>query len=202
MNTSNVTVIKQRLSLLALLFLVILAPAGLFAEGEIITEIEVRGQRRIEESAILSNVRSRVGDYFSSQRISEDIKSIFKMGYFNDVKVELSSGDLGPQLTFIVKERPFIREIKIEGNKELREEGIREVISVRESTLFNMDRVRDTKEKITKLYEEKGFFLADIFHRLDEKGDADHPGQEPGLSGRVHPVPGFQEAHEPPYPSR
>ncbi|MBE9503995.1 MAG: outer membrane protein assembly factor BamA [Proteobacteria bacterium] len=171
MNTSNETITKSRLLILILLFLVILPPAGLFAEGEIITKLEVQGQRRIEESAILSNVRSRVGDYFSTERVSEDIKRIFKMGYFDDVKVDLSSGELGPQLTFIVKERPFIREIKIEGNKELKEEGIREVITVRESTIFNMDRVRDTKEKIVKLYEEKGFFLADISHRLDEKGD-------------------------------
>ena len=171
MNTSNETITKSRLLFLILTFLVILAPASLFAEGEIITKIEVQGQRRIEESAILSNVRSRVGDYFSNERISEDIKRIFKMGYFDDIKVDLSSGELGPQLIFIVKERTFIREIKIEGNKQLKEEVIRDVVAVRESTIFNMDSVRDTKEKIAKLYEEKGFFLADIFHRLDGKGD-------------------------------
>lgn len=146
-------------------------PERLLAEGEIITRIEVNGNRRIETDAILSNVKSRVGDYYSRSTVSEDIKRVFRMGYFDDVKVEHSTGDLGPQLTFIVKERAFIREIKIEGNKELKEETVNDVITVRDNTIFNMERVKESKNKIRELYEEKGYFLADISHRLDELGD-------------------------------
>lgn len=144
---------------------------GLKGEGKIVTSIEVQGQRRIEKGAILSHAKSRVGGYFSRETVSEDIKSIFKMGYFEDVKVDLSEGDLGPKLTFIVKERILVRSVRVEGNAELKKETVSEVITVRPDTIYSMEKIRDSEEKISELYEEKGFFLADITHRLDYDGD-------------------------------
>jgi len=141
------------------------------AEGKIITSIEVKGQRRIEKGAILSHAKSRVGGYFSRKTVAEDIKSIFRLGYFEDVKADLSEGALGPQLTFIVKERILISSVRVEGNAELKKETVTDVITVRPDTIYNMDRIKESEKKIAELYEEKGFFLADITHRLDYKGD-------------------------------
>ena len=148
-----------------------LFPERVSAEEEIITKIEVRGDKRIEPAAILSNVKSRVGDYFSRETVSEDIKRIFRMGYFDDVQVERIFGNLGPQLIYVVKERPFVREIKIKGNKDVTKESIREVITARTSTLFSSDMAKETEKNIEELYSEKGFFLADISHYLEEDGD-------------------------------
>ncbi|MBE9536565.1 MAG: outer membrane protein assembly factor BamA [Proteobacteria bacterium] len=165
-----------RHSLAALTFLLISPTANIDAgefqsEGKIITSIEVKGQRRIEKGAILSHAKSRVGGYFSRKTVSEDIKSIFQMGYFEDVKADLSEGDLGPKLTFIVKERILIRSVRVEGTVELKKETVMAVITVRPDTIYSMDKIRESEEEVSELYEEKGFFLADITHRLDYDGD-------------------------------
>ena len=120
MNTSRIKPIKHIISLLILFVIAAIAPATLFAEGEIITRIEMEGERRIEEGAILANIESRVGDYFSREMLSEDIKRVFKMGYFNDIKVDVSGDKLRPVLTFIVTERPYIKEIRVEGNDKVK----------------------------------------------------------------------------------
>lgn len=141
------------------------------ADDEIITELKVEGNRRVGSDAILANIKSRVGGYFSRETVSEDIKRIYKMGYFQDVKADYSTGDLGPILKFIVKERPFIRDIKIEGNDDLGTDKINEVLTVRKNTLFGIERVRESQDKIKEVYAERGFFLADVTYRLDEYGD-------------------------------
>ncbi|MDH3974458.1 MAG: outer membrane protein assembly factor BamA [Deltaproteobacteria bacterium] len=140
-----------------------------FAEEEIITKIEVKGNKRIEADAILSVIDSRVGDYLSKEKVSQDIKNIFKMGYFGNVKVDLSTGDLGPLLTITVEERPFISSIAYEGWSEVTEESIKEVVHIKPYTIFSEEKVREAEKKLEELYEEKGFFLAHISHRLEVK---------------------------------
>lgn len=146
-------------------FFLISATAS-FAEEEIITTMEVKGNTRIETDAILALLGSRVGAYLSAETISEDLKKIFKMGYFKDVKADLSTGDLGPKITFIVKERPFIEKVTFEGNLEVELGSLKDVLTVRPFTIFSLERVKETELKIEELYEEKGFFLADVSHHL------------------------------------
>ena len=144
-----------------------LAPiSNLVAEQDIITAMAVKGNVRIESGAILAVIDSRVGAYLSAEIISDDLKKIFNMGYFKDVKVDLSTGDLGPKLTFIVEERPFVEKVTIEGNVELEIETLKDALSVRPFTIFNIEKVRETEEKIERIYKEKGYFLADVTHHL------------------------------------
>ena len=147
------------------LFFHVSAPAA-FAEEEIITAMEVKGNIRIETDAILATLGSRVGAYLSAETVSEDLKKIFKMGYFKSVKADLSTGDLGPRITFIVEERPFIEKVTFEGNSEIELEALKDVLTVRPFTIFSLDEVKKTELKVETLYEEKGFFLADVSHHL------------------------------------
>jgi len=47
-----------------------------------IAGIEIRGNRKIEASVILMQIKSKVGNNFSEADVASDIKTIFKMGYF------------------------------------------------------------------------------------------------------------------------
>ena len=44
--------------------------------------------------------------------VEQDVKAIFRMGFFDDVQAELSPDGV---LTYAVKEKPYIREVKIQG---------------------------------------------------------------------------------------
>ena len=47
-----------------------------------IIEIRVQGNRKIETLTILSKIESKVGSPFLPERVSEDIDSIFSLGFF------------------------------------------------------------------------------------------------------------------------
>src|SRR5208283_3348900 len=57
----------------------ILTRAGLVQK---IVKIEIKGNRKIEASAIIQQIKSKVGKPYWEADISADIKTIFKMGYF------------------------------------------------------------------------------------------------------------------------
>ncbi|MBI5180714.1 MAG: hypothetical protein HZA05_04850, partial [Nitrospirae bacterium] len=59
-----------------------------FAEEIKIKYIEVMGNKRVNTSTIRSKIKIKEGDVFSPEKLREDIKSIFQMGFFDDVKVE------------------------------------------------------------------------------------------------------------------
>src|SRR6266516_7050109 len=95
-----------------------------WAEGEKITELVIKGNRRIEPAVILNAVKLKAGDSLDIERVESDIRAIFKLGYFQDVKAETEKSDKGVILIYAVTERPIVREVRIEGSKEITAEKI------------------------------------------------------------------------------
>ena len=69
-------------------------------------EIRIEGNERIEDAAILPNISSKIGDTFIPKAISEDLKAVYQMGYFDDVRVRTVDVANGKVVTFQVKEKP------------------------------------------------------------------------------------------------
>src|SRR5512137_2923897 len=55
-----------------------------------IAQVAFKGNRKIEGSAIQNAIKSAKGKVYSAEDLSQDVKSIYKMGYFNDVQAEVS----------------------------------------------------------------------------------------------------------------
>src|SRR5690606_50062 len=73
----------------------VLAPAEpgrvRLAQGEEagrVVRIEVEGARRAEPEAIRDAMRTRAGDILDLDRVREDIRRIFALGFFSDVRIE------------------------------------------------------------------------------------------------------------------
>ncbi len=144
-----------------------LAIGKVFVRKEIIGRIDVAGNKRIEKEAILARIKSREGEPFSRERIEEDLKAIYGMGYFSDVVVDIVDTAGGKEVTFIVKERPLIREVGIGGNREIKKEKIEEVIETKPHTVLNLTLIKEDMERIKALYRSEGFYLAEVDYRID-----------------------------------
>ena len=83
----------------------------------LVKEIGVQGNRRVQEAVILGRVGAKIGTPFVANRTAEDIRAIFSLGFFDDVQVKVEDFEGGVKLTFVVVERPFVRDIVFAGNK-------------------------------------------------------------------------------------
>lgn len=151
------------------LALTVFAAAGALAEPEKIAEITVKGNRRIDASAILLAVKSKPGDTMDLDRVNDDLRAIYRLGHFQDVKAESETTDKGTTLIFVVEERPIVREIKIEGNKELSTDKVREVLEIKANTPFSPTDLTKSISKVKKLYADEGYYLAEVNGTTEKK---------------------------------
>lgn len=131
-------------------------------ELPLVNSIEVKGLRRIEEGAVKSKISQKVGEPLSNQKISEDIKNIFKMGYFDDVKTEIETLEGGIRLTYAVKEKPTVIKVEFQGNEEIKDDKLREKITVTVGAIADTTLIQDNAGKIQLLYEEEGYWAAKV----------------------------------------
>lgn len=152
-------------------FLLRFPAVGQAQEAPIIKQIDIQGNRKVETDAIRQRIQTRVGDPFSSERVREEVGQIFKMGFFDDVMVEAEDLEGGLRLIYVVKEKPSIRSIRIEGAEELNEEDIRDRIDVVAGTVFEPQAIGRNVDKIRAYYGEEGFYTAEVTGRTDQVSD-------------------------------
>ncbi|WP_243374147.1 outer membrane protein assembly factor BamA [Geotalea sp. SG265] len=144
-----------------------------FADGEKIAKLQIKGNRRIESAAIQKVIKLKEGDTLFADQVDSDVRAIFKLGYFEDVQATLDKTDTGAVLTYQVTEKPVVREIKIEGNKELSLEKIKEALEIKQNTIFSPKDLTKSIRKVKKLYADEGYYLAEIDSSIEKRSAAE-----------------------------
>jgi len=127
-----------------------------------INSIEIRGIKRIDETAIKSKISQKIGEPLSQEKTNEDIKNIYKMGYFDDVRAEIEPFEGGIKLIYIVKEKPTIIKIEFQGNKEFDDTKLKEKLTISPGAIADSVLIQDNVNNLRKFYEEEGYWLARI----------------------------------------
>jgi outer membrane protein insertion porin family len=134
-----------------------------------IVDIKVKNNLRVSKADILMTIKSKKGMLFSAERIKEDIFALYDLGLFSDIAVEREQVEDGWVLIYTVLENPSIKEVKLEGNKKIKDKKIREVLDVKSGQVLSIPAINKNAEKIKDLYLEKGYFIAQVDWRLEEK---------------------------------
>ncbi len=151
-----------------------LVPSG---TGPTVQKIVVQGNKKIEADAVVAKLITKTGAALEADKVRQDLDSLFKTGFFYDVKVERANVEGGVQLTYTVVEKPSIVEIAFAGNVEIDSTELQTTAALKAYEVLNMGKIREAVEKIQKLYEDKGFFLARVTPRVDPAGK-DGRGEE------------------------
>jgi outer membrane protein insertion porin family len=138
-----------------------------------VRDIVVEGNRRIQSTAILNRVQTRIGDTFAPAALRDDVRSIFGLGFFDDVQVRTEEFEGGIRVIFVVVERPLLREVGFEGNSEVSTADLREKATIRVGVLYNPVEVQKAEEAIRQKYEDEGFFGVQITPRTERTPEGD-----------------------------
>ncbi len=136
-----------------------------------ITAIVVKGNENVSTDLIISQIASNLGDVFSKENIEKDMKAVYDLGYFKDVRIKLESFRDGYKVIFIVIEHLPIKEINIEGNTVVSEEEMRDVMVLQEGQIFCQKILKNDLDRISQLYKDQGYLLISIKDvNFDEQG--------------------------------
>ncbi len=132
------------------------------SQEPLVNLIEIKGLKRIEEGALKARMSQKTGDPLIQDKITEDIKAIYKMGYFDDVKVDIEPFEGGLKIIFYLKEKPTIIRVDFQGNKEFDDSKLKEVIAINPGALADVTLINDNAVKMRSFYEGEGYYHAAI----------------------------------------
>jgi outer membrane protein insertion porin family len=137
----------------------------------VVGAIAVEGNRRVEAEAIARAISTRPGQPLDPAKLDADLRAVMKLGFFADVVVEARGPEERPTLVVRVVEKPAVREWRIEGNEELSREDLEESVEVKPFAILDAAAVARSARKIQEKYVEKGFYLAEVTHRIEDQPD-------------------------------
>ncbi len=127
-----------------------------------IDSIQVVGNRRIEKAAVLAVVGTRAGDRLDYDKLDNDLRDIYKMGFFEDVRMETEDGPSGKIVTFHVTEKPSVGRIVFEGNDEVDDDDLKKELGISLYSILDNNEIRQSINRLKEFYKGKGYYNAEI----------------------------------------
>ncbi len=138
------------------------AAAGQYA-GRTVEAVRVLGNTHVSTSVILQLVRTRKGDKFDPATVVGDYQRIYdKMKKFADVEARVQPTATGVIVIFVVTEQKQIKEIRYEGNVNVKTHDFRTPWTCNPREAIDQFRINLAQQSIEKLYSDKNYPFAHV----------------------------------------
>jgi len=132
---------------------------GFPVQAGVVKTIKISGNQHISSEAILSTMRTKVGQPFVQATLDTDRSLIDAMGFFAAVDPRARLNDDGSyDITVEVQEFAVVKEIRVTGNKAVTTDEILKAIGIKPGEVFNRRQVQPSSNKIHDLYAKRGLF--------------------------------------------
>ena len=95
--------------------LALFSASASWAQTDVISEINVTGNRRIPSETVKARIFTHSGDIYDPAALERDFNALWNTGYFEDIRFTREQTPKGWRLIIQVKEKPTIREINYVG---------------------------------------------------------------------------------------
>jgi len=139
----------------------LLSFSGWAAESIAIKDIRVEGLQRVEPGTVFASVPFRVGDPYNEEKGAAAIRSLFALGLFKDVRIEVS----GDVIVLIVEERPTIAKVDFIGAKEFDKDVLGKAlkdIGLSEGRPFDKALADRAEQELKRQYVNRSLYGAEI----------------------------------------
>jgi len=147
--------------ILLLLVLFTVTNVSFAIEPFVITDVKVTGNGRLDEGTIFNYLPLKVGDEVDDEEARLSIKALFETGFFKNVKLRKE----GTTLLVDVEERPSIANIKLVGNKDIKEDQIKGMLNdagLTEGRIYNQRSMNEVIKAMSDAYFSRGRYSAEI----------------------------------------
>ena len=128
----------------------------------VISDVQVIGNKHMPLTDIKALIPVKAGEYFSKNKIVEGHKNLIESGYFRDVIPDVIKTKNGVKVVYNVLENPVINGINIIGNTVYSTPELMEVIKTQPGKVFNINTIREDRDKIMQKYQDDGYVLAEV----------------------------------------
>lgn len=155
-----------------LVFFMLISTVSFYAQsdsdwfwGKTISDITFEGLRSVKKSDVLGVVHPFVGKEFSEELFNDALDKLYSLAYFEEIEPFAKHDPRNPErvlLVFSVKEHPVISSISFKGNKKLRNNELREAVSVKVGDVYIETAALLDERAVREAYIKKGFTSAKV----------------------------------------
>ncbi len=142
----------------------VVLPSPLQAQGSVIRNIRVDGNRRVEPETVRSYLRFNIGDPYDAGKVDQSIKALFATGLFSDVRIDRD----GAGVVVTVVENPVISRVAFEGNREVDKDTLQNEVQLKQRSVYTRARVQADVQRILDVYRRQGRFAASVEPKIIE----------------------------------
>jgi outer membrane protein insertion porin family len=130
-------------------------------DRNLVEEVRVENNHRIPADSIKYRIQTKPGDRFDLRIIDADIRRIYALDQFDDIRVNYEEGKTGRIIIFWVKEKRAIRSVNYEGLKSLTSSEIVDKLkekntSISPETPYDPRKIKKAEAIIKSILSEKG----------------------------------------------
>ncbi len=126
-----------------------------------LSDIRVEGLQRVEPGTVFASLPFRIGDLYNDDKGSTAIRSLFGLGLFTDVRLQIN----GDVLIVIVEERPTVADVSFSGIKEFDSEVLRKAlrdVGLAEGRPFDKALADRAEQELKRQYINKSMYAARV----------------------------------------
>jgi len=130
-------------------------------EPFVVKDIRVEGIQRTEAGTVFSYLPVKVGDTLNDDQSAAAIRTLFATGFFTDVSLKAEDG----VLVVIVRERPSIASVEINGVKDIPKDQLRDnlkFVGLAEGRIFDKAALEKSENELKRLYVARGKYAVSI----------------------------------------
>lgn len=133
----------------------------------VVKDIRVEGIQRTEPGTVFSYLPVKVGDTLNDEQAAAALRALFATGFFKDVRLEVEQG----VLVVIVRERPSIATIEINGVKDFPKDQLQDnlkYVGLAEGRIFDKGALEKSENELKRQYVARGKYGVSITTTVTE----------------------------------
>jgi outer membrane protein insertion porin family len=126
-----------------------------------VRDIRVEGLQRVEPGTVFVTLPFQVGDTYNDDKASAAIRSLFGLGLFKDVRIDVQ----GSVVVVIVEERPTIADVSFTGTKEFDKEVLQKAlreVGLAEGRAFDKALADRAEQELKRQYLNRSLYGAEV----------------------------------------
>ncbi len=136
---------------------------GIDPQDRPISDVRIEGLKNVSEQLVLNQIRSLVGEPYDAQTIEQDIVRLTHLGRFDQVTARVEpQADGSIALIFDVSEQALLTDVQVVGNKAIPDQTILGMVLLRPGDPADPFLIEQGLNRISREYQNKGYFVADI----------------------------------------
>ena len=135
-----------------------------FASENLVKEIEILGNQRIDIETIISYADIELEDQYNDETGNEILKRLFNTELFSNIEIKFIEN----KLSISIIENPTINLIKFNGNSKVKDEDLLIEIQLKERSVYSRAKVKKDIERILSLYQRNGRLSTEVIPKIEK----------------------------------